>query len=95
MDKYALTVENLTKIYSNSKNKKVNKALDNLNFQVREGRRSLVCSVLTVRVKQPFLSILGGTVIKTNGNITVWGFDLDKNPRQVRASIGIVPQSKS
>ena len=37
MDKYALTVENLTKIYSNSKNKKVNKALDNLNFQVREG----------------------------------------------------------
>ena len=22
----------------------------------------------------------------------MWGFDLDKNPRQVRASIGIVPQ---
>ena len=42
--------------------------------------------------KTTFLSILGGTVIKTNGNITVWGFDLDKNPRQVRASIGIVPQ---
>ena len=24
--------------------------------------------------------------------VNVWGFDLDKNPRQVRASIGIVPQ---
>ena len=24
--------------------------------------------------------------------MNVWGFDLDKNPRQVRASIGIVPQ---
>ena len=24
--------------------------------------------------------------------MNVWGFDLDKNPRQARASIGIVPQ---
>jgi ABC-2 type transport system ATP-binding protein len=31
-------------------------------------------------------------VIKTSGEVIVWGFDLDKNPRQVRASIGIVPQ---
>ena len=42
--------------------------------------------------KTTFLSILGGTVIKTDGKVNVWGFDLDKNPRQVRASIGIVPQ---
>ena len=42
--------------------------------------------------KTTFLSILGGTVIKTTGSVNVWGFDLDKNPRQVRASIGIVPQ---
>ena len=42
--------------------------------------------------KTTFLSILGGTVSKTQGKINVWGFDLDKNPRQVKASIGIVPQ---
>ena len=30
--------------------------------------------------------------MKTSGEVNVWGFDLDKNPRQVRASIGIVPQ---
>ena len=42
--------------------------------------------------KTTFLSILAGTVTKTEGKINVWGFDLDKNPRQVRASIGIVPQ---
>ena len=39
-----------------------------------------------------FINILGGTVVKTSGIVRVWGFDLDKNPRQVRASIGIVPQ---
>jgi ABC-2 type transport system ATP-binding protein len=42
--------------------------------------------------KTTFLSILAGTVVKTEGKVNVWGFDLDLNPRQVRASIGIVPQ---
>ncbi len=42
--------------------------------------------------KTTFLSILGGTVAKTSGKVNVWGFDLDQNPRQVRASLGIVPQ---
>jgi ABC-2 type transport system ATP-binding protein len=42
--------------------------------------------------KTTFINILAGTVIKTAGQVNVWGFDLDKNPRQVRASVGIVPQ---
>ena len=91
MNKYALTVENLTKVYSDSKNKKENKALNNLNFQVKQGE---VFGLLGPNGagKTTFLSILGGTVSKTKGNINVWGFDIDKNPRQVKASIGIVPQ---
>ena len=91
MTKNVLTVENLTKIYLNSKTKKENKALSNLNFEVKQGE---VFGLLGPNGagKTTFLSILGGTVIKTAGNINVWGFDLDKNPRQVRASLGIVPQ---
>ena len=42
--------------------------------------------------KSTFINILGGSVIKSEGKVNVWGFDLDKNPRQARASIGIVPQ---
>ena len=92
MNKIALCVENLTKIYS--KNKKTgisNKALNNLNFEVKQGE---VFGLLGPNGagKTTFLSILAGTVTKTEGKINVWGFDLDKNPRQVRASIGIVPQ---
>ncbi len=91
MSKNALTVENLTKIYLNSKSKKENKALNNLTFNVKEGE---VFGLLGPNGagKTTFLSILGGTVIKTSGDVNVWGFDLDKNPRQVRASLGIVPQ---
>ena len=91
MTKNALTVENLTKVYLDSKTKKENKALSNLSFQVRQGE---VFGLLGPNGagKTTFLSILGGTVTKTSGNVNVWGFNLDKNPRQVKASIGIVPQ---
>jgi ABC-2 type transport system ATP-binding protein len=94
MNKFALTVENLTKIYSNTKTDKKNTALNNLSFQVQQGE---IFGLLGPNGagKTTFLSILGGVVTKTNGNINVWGFDLDKNPRQVRASIGIVPQEEN
>ena len=92
MKKIVLSVENLTKIYS--KNKKMsnsNKALNNISFEVRQGE---VFGLLGPNGagKTTFLSILAGTVTKTEGKINVWGFDLDLNPRQIRASIGIVPQ---
>jgi len=91
MNKFALTVENLTKVFLDSKKKKENKALNQLNFQVRQGE---VFGLLGPNGagKTTFLNILGGTVSKTSGSINVWGFDIDKNPRQVKASIGIVPQ---
>ena len=91
MIKNALTVENLTKIYLDSKTKKENKALSNLNFNVKQGE---VFGLLGPNGagKTTFLSILGGTVTKTSGSVNVWGFNLDQNPRQVKASIGIVPQ---
>ena len=92
MNKIALSVENLTKIYS--KNKKItssNKALNSLSFEVKQGE---IFGLLGPNGagKTTFLSILAGTVTKTAGQVNVWGFDLDLNPRQVRASIGIVPQ---
>ena len=91
MSKFALTVENLSKIYFDAKNKTKNNALSNLNFQVEQGE---IFGLLGPNGagKTTFLSILGGTVAKSSGKINVWGFDIDKNPRQVKASIGIVPQ---
>ena len=92
MNKIALSVENLTKIYSkNNKTSIINKALNKLSFEVKQGE---VFGLLGPNGagKTTFLSILAGTVSKTEGKINVWGFDLDLNPRQVRASIGIVPQ---
>ena len=92
MNKIALSAENLTKIYS--KNNTANKsilALNKLNLEVKQGE---IFGLLGPNGagKTTFINILGGTVMKTSGKVGLWGFDLDENPRQVRASIGIVPQ---
>ena len=65
--------------------------MDNLNLEVKEGE---IFGLLGPNGagKSSFINILGGTVIKSSGHINVWGFDIDENPRQVKASIGIVPQ---
>jgi len=88
--KNALKVENLTKIYSKDSLKEI-KALNNLNLEVKEGE---IFGLLGPNGagKTTFLNILAGIVIKNSGNVNVWGHDLDKNSRQVRSSIGIVPQ---
>ena len=88
--KNALKVEKLTKIYSKKSSIEI-KALNNLNLEVKEGE---IFGLLGPNGagKTTFLNILAGTVIKNSGSVNVWGFDLDKNARQVRASIGIVPQ---
>ena len=92
MIKTALSVENLSKVYLQDKKKssKIN-ALNNISLEVKQGE---IFGLLGPNGagKTTFLNVLAGTVIKTNGKVNVWGFDLDKNPRQVRASIGIVPQ---
>jgi len=88
--KNVLSVKNLNKTYLKNKSNSIN-ALNNLNLDVKEGE---IFGLLGPNGagKSTFINILGGIVIKTSGDVNVWGFDIDKNPRQVRASIGIVPQ---
>ena len=88
--KNVLYVKNLNKIYSKNSSNSI-KAINNLNLEVKEGE---IFGLLGPNGagKSTFINILAGTTIKTSGEVNVWGFNLDKNPRQVRASIGIVPQ---
>ena len=88
--KNVLYVKNLNKTYSKNSSKSV-QAIKNLNLEVNEGE---IFGLLGPNGagKSSFINILAGTTIKTSGEVNVWGFNLDINPRQVRASIGIVPQ---
>ncbi len=42
--------------------------------------------------KSTLINILAGLVLKTAGRAAVWGIDIDADPRQARAAIGVVPQ---
>ncbi|MBC8296909.1 MAG: ABC transporter ATP-binding protein [Pelagibacterales bacterium] len=88
--KNVLYVKDLNKTYSKNSSKSVH-AIKNLNLEVNEGE---IFGLLGPNGagKSTFINILAGTTIKTSGEVNVWGFNLDINPRQVRASIGIVPQ---
>ena len=84
--KNVLSVKKLNKIY-----RKNIHALKDLNLEVKEGE---ILGLLGPNGagKSTFINILAGVTDKTSGEVIVWGFDLDKNPRQVRVSLGIVPQ---
>ena len=85
-----ISIKNLNKIYFKNSSKSIN-ALNNLNLEVKEGE---IFGLLGPNGagKSTFINILAGTTVKSSGEVNVWGFDLDRNPRQVKASIGIVPQ---
>ena len=90
-DGIAIRVNSLSKIYkaqglSNQKN-----ALNDINLEIPAG---CIFGLLGPNGagKSTLINILAGTVMKSSGAVTVWGEDLDKNPRQCRANIGIVPQ---
>jgi ABC-2 type transport system ATP-binding protein len=45
--------------------------------------------------KSTLINILAGLVNKSEGDVRIWGHDIDQQPRNARASIGVVPQEIS
>ena len=87
----AITAEGLTKTYQASGNQSEKKALKSVDLEIPRG---MIFGLLGPNGagKSTFINILAGLVIKSSGKASVWGFDIDENPRMARASIGVVPQ---
>ncbi len=90
----ALSARNLQKTYKASGNQPPKQALKGIDLEVPRGS---IFGLLGPNGagKSTFINILAGLVNKTQGEVAIWGFDIDQNPRQARASIGIVPQELS
>jgi ABC-2 type transport system ATP-binding protein len=82
----AISIENLQKTYAGGK-----RALDGVSLEVPRGQ---IFGLLGPNGagKSTMINILAGLVNKSGGTATIWGFDIDKHPRNAKASIGIVPQ---
>lgn len=87
----ALEIRGLEKIYAGNKGTPGKHALKGIDLSVRRGS---IFGLLGPNGagKSTTINILAGLVRKTGGTARVWGFDIDEQPRNAKASIGIVPQ---
>jgi len=86
MTEAAISIRNLAKTYAGGK-----RALDDVTFDVPRGT---IFGLLGPNGagKSTLINILSGMVNKTSGSAMIWGFDIDRDPRNAKGSIGIVPQ---
>jgi ABC-2 type transport system ATP-binding protein len=86
MTQAAIQIENVTKIYAGDV-----RALDDVSLNIPRGA---IFGLLGPNGagKSTLINILAGLVNKTAGSATVWGFDIDRDPRNAKGSIGIVNQ---
>lgn len=86
MTQAAIAIDSLCKTYQGGK-----RALDGVSFDVPRGQ---IFGLLGPNGagKSTLINILAGLVNKTDGKVSIWGFDIDAHPRNAKASIGIVNQ---
>ncbi len=87
----AIEITDLSKTYAASGKSPEKHALDHVSLSIPQGS---IYGLLGPNGagKSTIINILAGLVLKTSGTVKIWDTDLDENPRQTRANIGIVPQ---
>jgi len=87
----AIEAKGLIKTYAKSRTSPAKTALKGLDLVVPRGS---IFGLLGPNGagKSTFINILAGLVRKTEGTVTVWGHDIDRDARNARAAIGVVPQ---
>jgi ABC-2 type transport system ATP-binding protein len=89
----AIRIRDLVKRYApaGSKSGEGKLALGGVSFDVPQGQ---IFGLLGPNGagKSTLINTLAGLVMKSSGTVEIWGFDIDREPRNAKASIGIVPQ---
>jgi len=87
----AVEIRGLTKVYRGRRGEPEKRALRGIDLDIPAG---CVFGLLGPNGagKSTLINILAGLVVKSSGQVRIWGFDQDVNPRQSRAAIGVMPQ---
>ena len=89
----AINAQALTKVYGGSQSDQAPKlALDAVDLQVPRGSLFGLLGPNGAG-KSTLINIMADLVNKTSGSLSIWDYDIDKRPRQSRASIGVVPKN--
>jgi ABC-2 type transport system ATP-binding protein len=87
-NKLALEIKNLTKTYQGESEYY---ALDDVSLNVKAGS---IFGLLGPNGagKSTLINIISGIVYKSSGDVSVWGMDIEKERKQSKLAVGIVPQ---
>jgi len=87
----AISIRNMVKRYAGQGAEPGKLALNDVSFDVPQGG---IFGLLGPNGagKSTLINILAGLVMKTSGEAEIWGFDIDRDMRNAKRSIGIVPQ---
>jgi ABC-2 type transport system ATP-binding protein len=87
----AIAIRDLVKRYAPAGSGEGKLALKGVSFDVPEGG---IFGLLGPNGagKSTLINILAGMVMKTSGSVDIWGFDIDRDQRNAKRAIGIVPQ---
>lgn len=90
----AIDIQNVNKTYKASGRSPEKKALEDVNLVIPKGS---IFGLLGPNGagKSTLINIMAGMVMKTSGTMKIWDIDIDKDPRNARAALGIVPQEVS
>jgi len=88
---HAIAIRALRKTYAGSKKAAPKTALDGVDLTISRGS---IFGLLGPNGagKSTLINILAGVVNKSEGEVLIWGRDIDKRPRDARAALGVVPQ---
>ncbi|WP_126172931.1 ABC transporter ATP-binding protein [Altericroceibacterium xinjiangense] len=91
MSDAAISIRNLVKEYAGHGDAPPKLALKGVSFDVPQGG---IFGLLGPNGagKSTLINTLAGLVMKTSGEVSIWGHDIDHDARNAKASIGIVPQ---
>lgn len=88
---FAIRAEGLEKTYRGDRKTPPKQALKGIDLAIPRGSFFGLLGPNGAG-KSTFINILGGLVVKTGGKASIWGYDIDADPRNARGAIGIVPQ---
>ena len=88
---FAVEITGLSKTYAGNSMQPLKKALINVNLEIPRGSFFGLLGPNGAG-KSTIINIMAGLVLKTSGDVKVWGYDIDSEMRQARSAIGVVPQ---
>jgi ABC-2 type transport system ATP-binding protein len=91
MDNLAVDIQQLTKIYAAPGKGEFKLALDKVDLQIPKGS---IFGLLGPNGagKSTLINIMAGLLLGSGGQVRIWGYEILRNPREAKSSIGVVPQ---